>query len=83
MVIQIKFKGLDDWFRPIFKVEDKKVYLSDTEKLWTYNELGDDNKNLIDYYNEYPEQLTIHGSKFDSEPMGTRLKKDIKIEIIE
>ena len=83
MIIQIKFKGLDDWFRPVFKVQDKKVYLGDCEKLWTFDELGEDNEIINQYYRENPDALVIFGSKFNCEPMGTNLKKEVKIEIIE
>ena len=68
--LEISFVGIDDWNRPVFKLKDKKVYFGDTNKLWTFNELGENNKNLIEYYSKNPQCIEFFGGSFNCEPHG-------------
>lgn len=75
----VKFVGIDDWNRPIFKVLEKNYYLSDVHNLFDY---GTTEEEIIEFYKdkELNRHLTYHGSKFDSEPMGNRL--DYNFELV-
>ena len=61
-VIEIKFEGVDDWGRPIFKQVDSKNRFGSTDKLcYTEEEI-----------NSITEQdLTWFGTSFNCEPMGS------------
>lgn len=74
----IKFVGIDDWNRPIFKVLEKNYYLSDVGNLFNY---GTTEKQIKEFYKdvELNKYLTYHGSKFDSEPMGCRLEYNFEL----
>lgn len=85
----IKLRGVDSWGRPVYKVQELNVYLGDVNNLW-YG--SDKTKEVIDnYYKDNLEQLCIFGAAhtddigdtFDEiDPLGTNLKKDIKLNII-
>jgi len=68
-VIEIKFEGVDDWGRPIFKQVNSKNRFGSTDKLcYTEEEI-----------NSITEQdLTWFGTSFNCEPMGS-LAGNIKI----
>jgi len=63
----LKFKGIDDWHRPVFKDIDTKLYFGDVDKLWSW----DTPKNkIIEYYKENLNALEYFGSSFGCEPHG-------------
>jgi len=66
------FLGINDWNNPIFKDRDKDLFFGDTNKLWVYNELGENNKNVLTYYKENSDSLEFFGDHFDCEPNGGR-----------
>lgn len=68
----LRFIGIDDWNRPVFKDIDSELYFGDTNKLWTYKELGEDNKLVNEYYKNNTDSLIYFGSEFDCEPNGGR-----------
>lgn len=78
--LKIKFVGIDDWGRPIFKPLNKNYYLSDTGHLFRS---GDDEKTIKEFYAEMPfplnKYITYHGSSFDSEPYGNEVEEDLEI----
>ena len=75
----IKFKGIDDWHRPIYKVQDLNVYIGDVNKLFNW----DSTKEEVDnYFKDHLTDLVIFGSGFGCEPLGTSIKKEIKLNII-
>ena len=77
-IIQIKFKGIDDWNRPVYKVVDKNIYFGSTEKLFSHN----DEKNKIDkFFKENIKLLEYFGRSFNCEPMGGIGKN--KLEIVD
>jgi hypothetical protein len=78
MEFQIKFKGVDDWDRPVYKVVDKNVYFGSTMRLVsnddtieTLNEEFTNNIHLLEYF----------GTSFNCEPEGGQLE-DITLKII-
>ena len=77
-VLSVKFVRVDDWNRPIFKVEGKKYYLSDTGNLFDY---GAKEEEIKEFYKDknLRDLLTFHGYCIDCEPSGGRLKYDLKL----
>lgn len=62
----LKFRGIDDWNRPVFKDVDSSIYFGCTEKLFDWNA---DEKEVIEYFKENP-HLEYFGSSFNCEPNG-------------
>ena len=81
LIINIQFKGIDYWNRPIFKDVIRNQYYGDVNKLWTAQEAGEDYKILIDYYKDNIGGLEFFGYEFDCEPLGG-LDDRIKLNII-
>ena len=80
----IKFKGVDDFHRPVYKVVDKNIYFGSTSILW-----GDPawlpsrtKEEANDFFRARPEHLELFGSSFNCEPMGGFSKK-WRIKIID
>lgn len=79
-VRKIKFVGIDEWNRPIFKVLEKNYYISDLENLFPLDISEADIK--VFYSNKkLSEVLTYHGATANCEPMGDKLK-DLNYVII-
>lgn len=79
--LDIKFVCIDEWNRPIFKAVEKQVYLSDVDNLFDY---GTTEKQIKEFYEgkDLHENLTIHGSVIDCDPLGTRVSKKFYINIV-
>ena len=77
--LKIKFVGIDDWNRPIFKGEGKKYYLSDVNNLFDYDATDEQVKEF--YKDKVPlnSYITYHGRSIDDEPNGGKLKFDLEI----
>lgn len=78
ILVQIKFRGIDDWNRPVFKNIASNSHYGDVNKLWTDNA---DPFEIIRYYKEHIDQLEYFGTRFGCEPHGG-LDKSIKLEIV-
>lgn len=81
LIINIQFKGIDYWNRPIFKDVIRNMYYGDVNKLWTAKEAGEDYNILIDYYKDNINGLEFFGYEFDCEPLGG-IDDRIKLNII-
>ena len=77
---KIKFVGIDEWNRPIFKVLDKNYYISDLNNLFPLDVSEIDIKVFYSS-KKLSEILTYHGQIADCEPMGDKLK-DLNFVII-
>lgn len=80
--VNIKFKGIDSWNRPIFKAINKNWYFGSTETLFGY----DEEEQAKKFFKENINQLTYFGTHFDCEPLGipiNELKQQIKLNIVE
>ena len=81
-IMDIKFKGIDDWNRPVYKVVDLNVYIGDVDKLFDW----DSTKEEVDTYYNTADNINcfvIFGSTFNRhDPLGTNIKKEIKLNII-
>ena len=77
--LKIKFVGIDDWNRPIFKGQGKKYYLSDVNNLFDYGATEEQVKEFYKDKDNLRELLTFHGYSVDSEHNGGMLKYDLKL----
>lgn len=79
--LTIKFVGIDEWNRPIFKPENeqKKYYLSDVENLFSQSVSEQEIKDF--YSDKVPlnSYITYHGRSIDDDPNGGKLKFDLEI----
>lgn len=75
----IKFKGIDDWNRPVFKDVDSNLYFGDVNKLFDWSTPKEE---VIKWYKEDNGGLEYFGQSFDCEPYGGR-SEDWKFNIIE
>lgn len=85
-VFNITFVGVDYWNRPVYKIEDMDVYIGSTSTLFPdANIAPNGSKEEIDaYFKDNIDELVIFGDSFDDDqdPLGTRIKKEIKLNII-
>lgn len=79
--LRLKFVDVDFWNRPVFKIEDRKCYLSDVNNLFDY---GTKVEQIKEFYKDknLREHLTIHGSTIDCDPLGARVGIRYEMEII-
>lgn len=76
--LEFKYKGVDDFNRPVFYSIDTGVYIGSTDKLIN-NESVDD---VIEYFTNNTNELCIFGSKFNCEPSGENIGKLFKVRLI-
>ncbi len=69
--MKIKFYGVDDWSRPVFKRLDKKEFYGCVDKLVDY-----DISNEEIYKQIKSTDLVYFGNSFGCEPMGTSCPKN-------
>ena len=82
MIVKIKFRGIDDWNRPVFKVAGEKyssLHFGSTNKLFNH----DDSPGIInDYFKDHIEELEYFGDHFNCEPHGGMPFKGLELKII-
>lgn len=66
-IIDIKFRGIDDFNRPVYKDIKSNTYFGSTEKLFY---LSTPTKEINDYFSENMDKLEFFGLKFNCEPIG-------------
>lgn len=76
----LKFRGIDDWGRPVFKVIEKDYFVGSTETLFPYNA---NPKEVVEYFKENKNELRLFGYSFGCEPDGAQLKSDLDLVIQE
>ena len=80
MIIQLKFKGIDDWDRPVYKDVNNNMYFGSTVRLVRSK---DTIQTLNDYFNEHKEELEYFGEEFNCEPHGGMpFKEKVEFEIL-
>lgn len=77
-MINIKFKGIDDWNRPVFKDVDSSTYYGSTRTLFGW---ADPKEKIIEYFKSNMDELEYFGSSFGCEPNGG-LGKNITLNIV-
>lgn len=72
----IKFRGIDDWNRPVYKDVDKNLYFGSVNILFPDKEIAPNNTPLEinAYFRNNIHQLELFGDKFNCEPHGGRAK---------
>ncbi len=65
----IKFRGIDSWNRPVYKVVDKNIYFGSVNMLFNYD-AGVTEVN--EYFRNNLEDLEFFGDHFGCEPHGGR-----------
>ena len=80
MDVQIKFKTIDFWNRPVYQLVGKEVLIGDVDKLWDGNTPV---KEINDYYKNNLDALCIFGTNIDDDPLGSSIKKSINLVIVE
>ena len=72
--INIKFKGVDDFNRPVFKDINSNTYYGCTNKLFGWDEKPE---NIIEFFKSNIGELEYFGSHFNCEPNGGLSKNTI------
>ncbi len=69
--LRLKFKGIDDWNRPVF-MDDSGRYFGDTDHR---------KDDVLNFYRNMPLNNCIcyFGQQFGCEPMGIEIKSNVKI----
>lgn len=67
--IFIKFRGIDDFNRPIFKDIKSPAHFGCVNKLYSG---GTKPKEIIEYFKENSSSLLYFGNRFNCEPEGTK-----------
>lgn len=81
--IDITFVGIDFWNRPVYKVHNMDVYIGSLDTLFPHPEYGNTPQDIDNYFKNNLDELVIFGNTFDEQdPLGTRIKKSIKLNII-
>ena len=68
----IKFRGVDDFHRPVFKVIDEAIYFGSTEILVPDTKLfpNGTKEEINQYFRENQNKIELFGSSFNCEPNG-------------
>lgn len=66
--IKLKFIGIDNWNRPVWKAPDKKKYYGSVNELFSYGATKEEVLKKVDTYG-----LCYFGDHFGCEPMGTKV----------
>ena len=81
MIVKIKFRSIDDWNRPVFKVIDeryKSLYFGSVTTLFNYENSAD---KVIAYFKDHIDELEYFGDRFGCEPYGGSFK-GLELELI-
>ena len=78
-IVKLKFRGIDDWNRPVFKDTETKSHYGSADKLFSYEATE---KEVIDYFKENLSDLEYFGTYFGCEPNGG-LPEGITFEIVQ
>jgi len=71
-MLKVKFEGIDDWNRPVFRHIGKDDRFCALDKLFPYEAPESEVLEQVD-----ESDLVYKGSKFQSEPMGTSCNVEI------
>lgn len=70
--LNLEFRGIDDWNRPVYKVIDQKVYFGSVNKLFDW---GTPEEEVNAFFKENTQWLEFFGDHFGCEPNGGRNDK--------
>jgi len=83
MIIEIKFRGIDDWNRPVYKVvgdKFKTLHFGSVNTLFDYETTAE---TVNEYFKDHTDELEFFGEHFNCEPHGGRLFKGLELKIID
>jgi len=83
MILEIKFRGIDDWNRPVYKVvgnKYKSLCFGSTNTLFKYE---DSSKTINEYFKDHMDELEYFGDRFNCEPHGGMPFKGLELKIVE
>lgn len=70
-ILDVYYRGVDDFSRPVFKLKDRAVYFGSTSVLVPDRSKGlVDVESIVKYFQDNPNHLELFGSKFNCEPHG-------------
>ena len=74
-IVKIKFVGIDDWSRPVYKMVGKQVYFGSTNRLFPDKRFAPNGtiEEINQYFIENIEELEYFGRSFNCEPNGGKL----------
>jgi hypothetical protein len=83
-IVPIKFRGIDDWNRPVYKHAEANIYFGITNILFPDKNLAPNNttEEINEYFRNNIDQLEYFGMKFNCEPHGG-LPEQYKLNIID
>ena len=67
--MDIKFRGIDSWNRPVYKVAEKEIYFGSVNKLFSYDATATE---VNEYFKANLDDLEFFGDHFGCEPHGGR-----------
>lgn len=82
MRIYAKFKGIDDWNRPVFKT-DRGFYIGSVLTLFPDSKKAPNNtaEEISNYFRNNKGELCIFGDSFNCEPLGYTIDKSVELII--
>jgi hypothetical protein len=82
MELEIKFRGIDDWNRPVYQVAGEKyksLHFGSTNTLFEWK----DTAETVDaYFKDHMDELEYFGGEFNCEPLGG-MQKGLTLKIVE
>ena len=82
----VKFKGIDSWNRPVYKIVDSNVYIGSVDTLFPDKHIAPNNtkEEIDEYFKNHLDELVIFGNTFDKgdDPLGYAIKENINLNII-
>ena len=82
MILQLKFRGIDDWNRPVFKSANdryKSLHFGSVTTLFNYD---DSSEKVTEYFKNHLDELEYFGDHFGCEPHGGMPFKGLEFELI-
>ena len=74
MDLIIKFRGIDDYNRPVFVDKENKNFYGSVNRLFSRGETFENVKKKLE-----PSDLVFFGHKFNCEPEGGKIRENINI----
>ena len=78
----IKFRGIDDWNRPVYRILGTNTYIGDTDNLFNW----EDSKEVVDTFYKKDDNikcLCVFGARFNvGDPLGSTIHEDITLTIV-
>ncbi len=78
-IIKIKFVGVDNWNRPVFRNIESKSHYGSVSTLFPWESKEEE---VVKYFKENIDELEYFGNHFGCEPMGG-LDSRLKLEIVD